>query len=240
MSVLGHLVRVPLNLRRPRHRSPGSGFPQRMFMLTDAIGEILRAPLERQSWMYTKGGHYGQYTSEIVLLPDWGMGYSVLASGVEVSLAVDTVANIVAEIVVGALDEAAAEEANVTYAGRYENDGDVMVLEVDDGPGLLVSEWTWNGTDALALYAMLNGAENATMRLWPTTLTSPGKVGFRSYVQKLPVVLNPYPVLGNCISWLTTDQLVYGGVGLDDFVMEVEDGKAKAVQARGLRVKYER
>jgi hypothetical protein len=205
------------------------------------------------SWMYTKGGHFGQYTSELILLPEWDVGYNVLASGQQVTLAVDTVSNIVAEVVVAAaLDAAAAVEANAMYAGMYvSSDGDSITLEVDDGPGLLISKWTWNGTDAMPIYATLSAGDpeaNISIRLWPTTLQNPPRVGantvervsFRSYVQKLPFNPNPYPVLGNCISWLTTDQFNYGGVGIDEFVFDIADGRASKVAARFLRAEYSR
>lgn len=251
-AILNSTLIPPATTRRWLKPVSFSGSPN---VSVGAPWEILRAPLEsgRMSWMYTKGGHYGQYTSEMILLPDWDIGYNVLASGAAVSLAVDTVSNIVAEVVVAAaLDDAAAEEANTTYAGTYtSSDGDTLTIEVDDGPGLLVSNWTWNNTDAIALYATLAAADpdaNISIRLWPTTLKSPSgvgagsltKAGFRAYVQKLPTMLNPYPVLGNCISWLTTDQITYGGVGSDEFVFDVEDGQATGLEARFLRARYER
>jgi hypothetical protein len=251
-AILNSTLLPPATTRRWLKPISFSGSPN---VSVGAPWEILRAPLAsgRMSWMYTKGGHYGQYTSEIILLPDWDIGYNVLASGQQVSLAVDTVSNIVAEVVVGAaLDAAAAAEANTTYAGTYNStDGSSITLEVDDGPGLLVSNWTWNGTDALAIYAALSAGDpeaNISMRLWPTTLQSPPRgaasnlkrASFRAYVQKLPFTSNPYPVLGNCISWLTTDQITYGGVASDEFVFDIEDGQASKLTARFFRTEYSR
>lgn len=251
-AILNSTLLPPSTTRRWLKPVSFSGSPN---VSVGAPWEILRAPLAsgRMSWMYTKGGHYGQYTSEMILLPDWDIGYNVLASGQQVSLAVDTVSNIVAEVVVAAaLDAAAAMEANATYAGTYESmDGNSITLEVDDGPGLLVSNWTWNGTDAMAIYAALSAGDpnaNISIRLWPTTLQTPPGVGtntlkevsFRSYVQRLPFASNPYPVLGNCISWLTTDQITYGGVASDEFVFDIAEGKASKVNARFLRTEYSR
>jgi hypothetical protein len=251
-AILNSTLLPPATTRRWLKPFSFTGSPN---VSVGAPWEILRAPLTsgRMSWMYTKGGHYGQYTSEIILLPDWGVGYNTLASGQQVSLATDLVSNIVAEVVVAAaLDAAAAEEANATYAGTYNSaDGDSIAIEVDDGPGLLISNWTWNGTDVTPIYAALSagGADaNITIRLWPTTLQSPSRLGasnlnkvsFRSYVQDLPFLPNLYPVLGSCISWLTTDQITYGGVASDEFVFDITNGQASKVNARFLRAEYSR
>jgi CubicO group peptidase (beta-lactamase class C family) len=101
-----------------------------------APSKTLCAPLvsERTSWMYTKGGHYGQFISARLLLPDWDIGYTVHANEQQVSLAVNTVSNIVAEVVVAvALEAAAATEANATYAVTYESmNRDSIIITVEE------------------------------------------------------------------------------------------------------------
>jgi len=216
--------------------------------------EIVRAPMERNIWLYTKGGHIGTYTSEIILIPEYEIGAAVLTTGVEVTNDVDLLANLFAEIVVPQLEDVGKEEANTTYTGTYRSaaTNDTMVISVDSFPGLLISNWTWNGTDAISLVGELVGAapgQEVEVRLWPTTLTAhsatnPGidtKTSWRVLVQKLP--LPEYgPFLGNCVSWFQVDQLTYGGVGVDEIVFDLNaDGtNATGVEARFFRENYTR
>lgn len=209
--------------------------------------EIVRAPMERNLWLYTKGGHIGTYTSEIILIPEYEIGATVLTTGVEVSNDVDLLSNLFAEIVVPKLEEVSKEEANVTYTGTYTSaaTNDTLIVTMDSSPGLLISNWTWNGTDAISLLGSLVGAapdQEVEVRLWPTTLmahsaSNPGvatQTSWRALVQKLP--LPDYgPFLGNCISWLQVDQLSYGGVGVDEIVFDLN---ANATRATGLEARF--
>jgi hypothetical protein len=215
--------------------------------------EIIRAPTERNLWMYTKGGHVGSYTSEIILIPEYGIGANILTGGVAVSTDVDLLSNIFAEVLVPQLEAVAKAEANATYSGTYTStdSNDTLVIKTDRFPGLLVSNWTWNGTDATALLAALVGAtadQEVEIRLWPTTLTAtsassitPTQTSWRAVIQKLPIPRS-WPFLGNCYSWLQVDQLTYGGVGVDEMVFSLgsNGGQATAVDARFFRANYTR
>lgn len=201
--------------------------------------EIVRIPTERNIWMYTKGGHVGSYTSEIILIPEYGIGVTVLAAGVAVSQDVDLLANLFAEIVAPVLENASKEEASATYSGVYELAGSnsSITIETDLFPGLLVSNFTYNDTDAIELIGDLvgSGADGIELRLWPTTLTThptrgtglASKTSWRVVVQKLPLV-PAGPFLGNCISWLQTAAFTYAGVGLDEMVFELNRNGTKA------------
>lgn len=216
--------------------------------------EIVRTPMERNLWLYTKGGHIGSYTSEIILIPEYEIGAAVLTAGVEVTNDVDLLSNLFAEIVVPQLEDASKEEANMTYTGTYTSPGtnDTLIVSMDSFPGLLISNWTWNGTDAIPLMGLLSGAapdQEVEVRLWPTTLTAhsasnPGvatKTSWRAVIQKLP--LPDYgPFLGNCVSWFQVDQLTYGAVGLDEVVFDLNANgtRATGIEMRFFRANYTR
>lgn len=202
--------------------------------------EIVRVPTERNIWMYTKGGHVGAYTSEIILIPEYGIGASVLTAGVAVSQDVDLLSNLFATIVAPVLEDAAKEEAAAVYTGRYYSAGsnESITILADGYPGLLVSHMTYNQSDALEVIAELSGAgpEGIEVRLWPTTLVSRDDpntnnitaVSWRMVVQKLPLV-PAGPFLGNCISWFQVAQLTYGGIGMDEVVFTIDSDRKKAI-----------
>ena len=209
--------------------------------------EIARASTNHLMWMYTKGGHVGNYATEIILVPDLEIGFTVLTAGAAVSNDVDLLSNLLSKVIVPAAEEAARQEARSIYAGTYVGTyGSIQVL-VDNGPGLKIGNWTFNGTDAAAVLAEVAlGSPDVDfeIRLWPTTLRSSSKgtvsSSWRAVVQKLPIVANPF--LGDCISWFLIDQLTYGGVGLDEFVFTLNGQGTEATQImpRGWRTSYNR
>ena len=201
--------------------------------------EIVRIPTDRNVWMYTKGGHVGSYTSEIILIPEYNIGATVLTAGVAVSQDVDLLANLFAEIIAPVLEDASKEEASAIYVGLYQLPGSnsSITIETDSFPGLLISNFTYNDTDAIQLIGELvgSGTDGIELRLWPTTLTThkdrgtdvPSETSWRVVVQKLPVV-PAGPFLGNCISWLQTAAFTYAGVGIDEMVFELNSNGTKA------------
>lgn len=209
--------------------------------------EIIRAPTSHVMWMYTKGGHVGSYATEIILLPDLDIGFTVLTAGAAVSNDVDLLSDLLSQVVVPAAEEAGREDTRTNYAGTYTGEYGRLDVLVDEGPGLVIGNWTFNGTDAAALYAEIAlGSPNTTfeIRLWPTTLksttTGAMSISWRAVVQELPIVNNLF--LGDCISWLQIDQLTYGGVGLDEFTFTLEKNgnKAVVVTPRAWRTSYSR
>ncbi|KAM5429679.1 hypothetical protein McanCB21832_007471 [Microsporum canis] len=140
-------------------------------MLVGRPWEIYKAPLpEKSVWMYTKGGDIGLYSAQIVLLPDYGIGFNFLGAGDKPNALNAVVTDIVAAITVPASEQAAKEEAARVYAGTYMRPGsnDTFVLTVDASPGLLISRFLINGTDVVAGF----GAQGDQIRMFPSGLQS--------------------------------------------------------------------
>jgi hypothetical protein len=81
--------------------------------------EILRRPSQRTSWMYAKAGDLGLYCSQIALLPEYGVGFSVLGAGAASIPNVQIVSDLLTATYVPALEAAAKEEAHTVYGGTY-------------------------------------------------------------------------------------------------------------------------
>ena len=215
----------------------------------------------KTTWMYTKAGDLGKYSGYLVLLPDYDAGFTILAAGQKASIVSRVLADVAATVFVPALEVAARTEASQTLAGEYMgsfmnetgsgNDTFEVVLEVDDGPGLNMINYTVNGVDMRAAFAQLSKVERADlqMRLYPSGLTSSGNnntqlQGFRmlrygpSSVAEAPkgAVFSST----RCLEWFNiggyTSRNSYGvNGGLDEFAFVVgEGGKG---QLEGLMVK---
>lgn len=212
--------------------------------------EILRSPANRESWMYTKSGDIGLYSSNLALLPDYKVGFTVLAAGTGASPNVNILLNMLATIFVPALEVAAREEAQSVYAGSYgfagvEGTNSSMTIMVDNQkPGLGVTRLVNNGTDIFQLLRELlrteaNSKGNLSVRLYPTGLQSNnGNVKKVSWRAVYEILSTSEADVGSCLSWINVDSLTYGGVGIDEFVFEIGgDGKATSVEPRALRSK---
>ena len=220
-------------------------------MVVGAPWEIIRSPASRQSWMYTKSGQIGLYSSWLALLPDYNVGFTVLAAGTEASTNVNVLSNMMAAVLVPALEAAAREEAQSVYAGTYGLAGaggansSMTVLVDDQKPGLGVTRLVNNGTNILQLLAELFAAENDTkgnisVRLYPTSLQSDNdsieKVSWRAVYEVLSATSASAVSGGTCLSWFNVNGVTYGGVGIDEYVFEIGwDGKATTAEQRALR-----
>lgn len=230
---------------------------------TVAVGapwEILRTPgLNRTSYMYTKSGNLGTYAAEVAYLPDHDVGFTVLAAGRKSSDNVRIISDILAAEFVPALEAAAKEEAKRMYAGTYTSPGAVnssMMVEVDSGPGLAITRWVQNGTDAFPLIGTILGATPAQLkqlaqaggkvsaRLYPTGLKSRDGtlMGWRAVYELLPRPGDPGAFGVDCYSWAMMEPVIYGAVGVDEFLFSLSPGGqgAVSVEPRVLRTKLER
>lgn len=118
------------------------------------------------------------------MIPELGVTFALLFGGPELNPAEVTVgAEQVAQMLIPALDEADKEEARVSLVGTYtdEESNSTITLDVNDGPGLLVTNMVMRGVDILANFGLFTGAEgdlNVTLRLYPSGLEADGQLGF--------------------------------------------------------------
>ncbi|KAJ5832048.1 hypothetical protein N7474_000359 [Penicillium riverlandense] len=196
---------------------------------------------------YTKDGSYGAYNSILILVPDYGMVFSVLTAGPDSNLVINA-AEIVRQNIMPALEAAARKQAKTQYEGKYclSSGGqmtDLIALSVDDGTGLLVDKWISNGQDFLAIasqYAEDTGSGPLqTVRLYPTELQAAGKVAFRAVFNTsggrtgagAPRLFSP-----GVEAWSSVDNLVYGQKPMDLFLFDIDfHGVARTVECSGLR-----
>jgi hypothetical protein len=212
--------------------------------LTASVGapwEIYTIPTSRAVDVYTKSGDLGSYSSMTALSPDHGVGFTILAAGNETTAVVQTLTQAMMEMLVPALDAAAKEEAVVRFTGTYthhDNNNKTnssITITTDDGPGLKVEDWVNDSVDMIATIEALAGyTSTPSVRLYPTGLESSEQVSFIAIIQQLESVSSSSDV--PCTTWFEVDSQVYGNVGVDEFLFEVDGrGDAVGLSPRALR-----
>lgn len=202
--------------------------------------------------LYTKSGSVGAYNSLLVLIPDYQVTLAVLAAGPDAPTALDIVTETAIQTLIPALDKTAKAESCSKLCGEYAPAGasrdSSLVISTDDGPGLLLKEWTHQGHDLIAAgQAYSNatrGGEIKSLRLFPTGLRSGNQAAYRAIVNVTPYQYEPsvdFVFDQQANIWGTPDQLMYGGIAIDDFVFHLDSmGVSAAVEPRVLREVYQR
>ncbi|OQD65439.1 hypothetical protein PENPOL_c006G02945 [Penicillium polonicum] len=218
---------------------------------TSSLQHSVGAPWEiytfltpRRVDLYTKAGDIGLYSSSIALSPDHNTGFTVLVAGGNSHAMTSTIGEMVADIMLPALDEVAKDQALERFGGTYAltsgSPNSSITITADDGPGLVVSAWTINSVDMIESLMTLQGVTNASaisIRLQPSGLETPGRISFLAVIYSLAVSEDAGPLVGSCFSWILLDSMVYGNVGLPEFEFALDhDGNATSLSPRALRV----
>ncbi|KAL7810809.1 beta-lactamase/transpeptidase-like protein [Trichoderma gracile] len=202
--------------------------------------------------LYTKSGSVGAYQSLVVLVPDYRVALAILAAGPDASAAVQVVSETVIQALLPALEEAAKEQACNKLCGEYSTSTGVsnssLVITVDESPGLLIKRWTHQGHDLIAAgqaYAnATRGGQIQSVRLFPSGLQTSSRAAYRAIFQRVQPGADVSvhrvfdPAAG---TWSMPDQLMYGGIAVDEFMFHIDAGKrSAAVEPRVLRAVYKR
>ncbi|KAK4236686.1 beta-lactamase/transpeptidase-like protein [Achaetomium macrosporum] len=184
--------------------------------------------------LYTKGGTLTDYHAASVLIPDYGLVLSVLAAGPEVmGLLPQLVTLRVVEALIPAMDLASKEEARERFAGAYadEESGSRLTLAVEDGPGLVLSDWVVRDFEVLPHldryhYTRVNAtnrSELKSVRLYPTGLEterrSAWRATFPSFTDEDAEFVDGSTKLrdATCVSWQMADRRTYNYLSMDHF-----------------------
>lgn len=198
---------------------------------------FIGAPWEIYRWdtptrlfdIYTKEGGEGQYSTMFALVPDLDFGFTVMITGTEYRSDVEEeLANIIAEVMLPAVEETARQQAHSIYAGRYASNeiNSSVTITTDSQPGLKITEWISNGTDVMPELA----GRNANFRLWPNELYTGDRVGFTASWE--PLLPNSQkkikPLQLNCLTWVDTGFTQYGNVAVGSFVFDLDEDRKLA------------
>ncbi|KAK8027612.1 beta-lactamase/transpeptidase-like protein [Apiospora marii] len=206
--------------------------------------------------LYTKLGDAGSYSSYLVLMPDYDVGFSVIqASGIADaaarSAATQLLADIVSEAILPALQNQAAVESKRNFAGTYtDGQNSSLVLAYNEtasnGAGLTLVSLTSGGHDMMAqVTAQLGGAQLVLqpaiaasgparqLSFQATPVVDPAAEGAATGLFSKQFAVNS--------DWIINNVATYGGQGLGTFIFDVSaQGEATAVTPAFLRKAYRR
>jgi hypothetical protein len=193
--------------------------------------------------IYTQLGTQGLYSSYFGLAPDWGVGFAILSADTEAAADLNAHVDLISTYLLPALEKTAIQEAALFYAGKYRRDNVTLTIAVDGFSGLSLTNWTVGNEDLRAAYAELNGIPPASLdfRLYPTDLIDTTSGGsrrtFRAVLQDIKAPIDAGTL--TCISWMAgMDKLVYNGIALDSFVLELaKNGSATGLEVPALNLK---
>ncbi|KAG4272611.1 hypothetical protein FPRO04_10353 [Fusarium proliferatum] len=208
--------------------------------------------------LYTKGGTLSGYQSGMAMVPDTGLAVSVLGAGPEVSSVWAQLATLnIVEALVPAMDMAARDEAKARFSGVYvdEKTGSTLTLSLDEGPGLVLSNWTARDFDVLPnLNRFQPGRYNdttdsgiKTVRLYPTGIENESCAAWRAVFPTLSD--NEAEMIEGltkvkdvtCITWHMLDRFIYNGLSMDHFEFKYgRDGKAVSIKSKAFDVEMKR
>ncbi|KAM0418761.1 hypothetical protein ACHAPT_012271 [Fusarium lateritium] len=209
--------------------------------------------------LYTKGGSLTSYFSGLSLVPDLGFVISVLSAGPEVMGLWPSLASLKAmEALIPAMNLAAKDEAKKRFAGTYtdKDSGSRLMLSLDDGPGLVLSDWVIRDFDVLPNLGRYNPAtmndtteSNLTsIRMFPTGLEterrSAWRATFPAFTDEQAKIIDSSTSVrdASCVTWRMVDRLIYNDVSMDHFEFQFgEDGEtAKSIKCKGFDVEMTR
>lgn len=195
------------------------GMPWEMFRTTKLT------PDKRAVDIVTKGGDLNRYDTIIAMIPEYGLGITILTAG-DASALADLEERIISKLV-PAVDELLRSELRAKYAGTYVGykPGWSLELEVDHvGPGLLVKEWVSNYTDFLPVYGSLKrmgqSGRKWEARLVPSGIyVEPGRVEWETWrlttIQGKSIEDEGKVFEDYCIR--DVDALMYNGISVEQF-----------------------
>ncbi|KFY17331.1 hypothetical protein V492_00741 [Pseudogymnoascus sp. VKM F-4246] len=220
--------------------------------------------------LYSKRGSAMGYEAYIGIIDQYGIGFSVLTAG-GFSEAATNLADTLLAVLIPAVETATRSEAQ-DYVGNFTSSKEhesAIVTTMDNGPGLILSNLTRNGSDIVGAIQGLwanqpvpLGGLSQTLRLYPadvsrsvpvTTKCADGKETTKTQVEEewrlqfdivsgngAPGKLpSTYLVAGACGTFQTPGMLMYGSEGLDRIVFVKEHGKVVGVKVPSLRVEYD-
>ncbi|KAL6715732.1 hypothetical protein ACLMJK_006693 [Lecanora helva] len=243
---------------------------------TASLSYVVGAPWEitryvhpstsRVTDLYAKSGDSGYYSSNIILIPDYNAGFTVLTGSVNIitrNHAVNTILDLITENVLPALEAQAAAQAHASFVGTYVS-GDstlnsTVMISFNESTvplspsGLSITNWISNGADVLA--SPLSNDINP--RLIPSIPSEAGagksgQVAFqaskhpqmKTYLEAPRELgaIGPFTAQASTnFDWLSVDANHYAGRAAGLFVFDIDEkGRATGVSPAVPRARLER
>lgn len=197
--------------------------------------------------VYAKGGNLGLYASEIGLIPDYNVGFTVLAAGLKATVDNLVLSDLILQSFMPAIQNITAQQSQSRYAGTYtaanSNSSISMSIQPNDRgtANLVVDTLIADGHDFLRVIAKLEQTTRSQLlaELYYTGLSSDNgsttieswrlRPGAKANSPEMAAALAGLGSITNtCNGWEGLDPLTYGGIGLDEVLITVDKATQKA------------
>lgn len=206
--------------------------------------------------VYTKSGDLGLYHTLTGIVPDYDLVITVVMAGKEASAGYASAIAFSAVIrsLLPAIEAAGREQAKKVYVGEYTDmsTNSSITFKMDDGPGLVISEWQVRGFDVLKNIGgyswatletgMVNSKPPSDARIYPTNLahddTSAWRAVFDYTNSTVDAALDKQLFFkdGSCQTWFMQDRQTYDFLSLDEFLFAQSDDEAQSVESPAFNV----
>ncbi|KAI1770345.1 beta-lactamase/transpeptidase-like protein [Hypoxylon cercidicola] len=208
---------------------------------------------------FNKAGSLGKYSVFFAIIPDFHIGFSILAAGDMPASLATSIADSLSNTYLPTMVNTARIQASQTYVGAYKNsdaavNSSLSIVVDRQAPGLSLSSWISNGTNLMWYSVALS--QNVTkdywdkirpsVRLYPTGLwdaTSDGgkRVAFKAVFEDLSLANASKPFTTDCSTWVTVSGIMYGSKPLDQFIFNINAaGEVVSVENAALRNRLEK
>ncbi|KAF3002606.1 hypothetical protein E8E13_008662 [Curvularia kusanoi] len=196
--------------------------------------------------IFTKPGGVTGYAAYTAIIPEYAIALTITAAGNKVNDAVTTLFPLVVKPLVAYADRLAQDQAAKQYVGTYRSPTadaqNVLILSMDDGPGLSITDWTMNGVPVLRSLAAVQKIpfESLTARLYPADLDSSdaGKEVWRVLIDRTDKKQGFADL--QCISWNQIDLFRFVTEPLDTVVFSKNEHGGASVELLGWRMALEK
>ncbi|KAI0101490.1 beta-lactamase/transpeptidase-like protein [Nemania sp. FL0031] len=200
---------------------------------------------------FNKAGRISDYSSVLAIIPDYDIGVSVLLAGELPANANFNLLDIVGEVLIPAVEEAARAEAGAIYNGHYvfantTQLNSSMTITTDDQPGLSVPQWISNGTDFAWISTVLQSGYlpvTPRIRLYPTGLEGQGpnggsRVVFKAVFEDAGAPSKVTSMFStDCATWINVASVIYGSAAMDELIFDIDtEGRVISITSPSLRV----
>ncbi len=168
----------------------------------------------------SKGGALRGFYSSLVMVPEFGIGFSILTAAESVKVMED-LRETFTRSVVDAMDDAFRALTRSRYSGVYLSDDRQSALELEVQDGLTVKRWISNGTDFLQTYALLQNKKAPwKAQLLPTGVVEESTPAGQVEYWRLDMVdesnVKDERIWADAV-WTDVDDLQYAGRAVGEF-----------------------
>jgi hypothetical protein len=206
---------------------------------------------------FTKAGRTKYHLAVASMLPDWGLGFTVLGAGNFSGNIGFEFLDYIGSVLIPGYDTAARSQANATYGGLYvsttDEDSWLSIRTDPDKPGMGIGQWLSNGTNMVVVGLQLSAGVwdppiQAAVRLYYTgreVVEADGskRQAFKAMFEDegYPNRDQPKPFSTDCGIWLSQTGVTYGALPLDEFIFHLDpNGRVTGVENIALRAFLEK